>query len=362
MARAKKYLDTDVLTAARSRIEHIYATFDHVAVMFSGGKDSLATLLLVKEYHEKHDLGPVPTVFRHEEVINPSVTEFVETFRHLDWCKLYWLCTPMQNHKFILGEKHAYTEWDPDREWVGVMPEWAITEKELAPEQKKFDQYTLDDAVANYLFGSGKVAFITGIRASESLMRFRSVTQKLNENYISSIEHNERSRVKLCKPIYDWEQADVFKWIAECNQQWCKLYEAQEIAGIGLRVSTALHVQAAKKFGKLAEVEPDFFNKITEIFPDMLDQARYWDDFDQDAVIAPYLNKGFNGVMRYIEDHVADNDKKLARERARLWKTRHDKDPQNYPIETLLKTLAFGIIKHRLSGVYVDSKSYKEKK
>ena len=110
MPRAKQYLDIDVVEAARDRIALTYDIFDRTVVMFSGGKDSLATLILVKEYHEEHGLGPVQIAFRHEEVINPSVLEFVEQFRHMDWCELYWFCLPMGNSKFVLGQKERYTE------------------------------------------------------------------------------------------------------------------------------------------------------------------------------------------------------------------------------------------------------------
>ncbi len=360
MPRAKKYIDKDVLTAGRERIEHVYDLFDHTVVMFSGGKDSEALLLLVKEFHEKNGLGPVTVAFRHEEVINPSVLKFVETFRHYDWCNLHWFCLPMSNGKFVLGQKEAYIEWDPDREWVGQQPEWAITGEDVGmASDGQFDQHSVDDQIANYLCGPGSVAFLTGVRASESLVRFRSVTQKLNENYISSIEHNQRSRVKLCKPIYDWEQNDVLQFIYESGMPWCEVYEAQEIAGIGLRVSTALHAAAAKKFKQLAEIEPEFYEQILEIFPDMADQARYWDDFDQNAIIAPYLGRGFNGAMRYVEEQVPPEQKKEAIKRVVQWKARYEKDPKNYPIDLLLKTLAFGKIKQRLTGIYVDSKGYK---
>ena len=359
MPRAKKYLDIDVVEAAKERVAHIYDVFDHCAVMFSGGKDSLALLLMVKEFHEKNDLGPVKVAFRHEEVINPSVLEFVNKFRtEEDWCDLHWFCLPMANSKFVLGEKQRYTEWDPDREWVGEMPEWAIT-GEMGGLDVASDQNSVDDLIANYLFPAGKVAFMTGVRASESLVRFRSVTQKLNENYISSIEHNTRSRVKLCKPLYDWEQNDVLKYIYDCGEDWCPVYEAQDIAGIGLRVSTALHVVAAKKFKALASIEPEFYQSIVEVFPDMLDQSRYWDDFDQDAIIRDYKGKGFNGVMRYIKENVPEANQQLAFESVKLWKMRHQKDPENYPIDLLLRNIAFGTIKQRMAGVYVDSKAHK---
>ena len=222
MPRAKKYLDVDVVTAARERVEHIYDLFDNTVVMFSGGKDSLACLTLIHDFHDKWDLGPITAVFRHEEVINPSVVEFVEGFRHLDWLNLYWFCLPSLNSKFSMGKRDSYVEWDPNREWVGEQPEWAITAEDLGlPTDGSFSQYNVDDVIAGYLGLKGKVAHITGVRASESLVRFRSVTQKLNENYISSIEGNASSRVKLCKPIYDWETEDVLKFLVDSDVEWC---------------------------------------------------------------------------------------------------------------------------------------------
>ena len=287
----------------------------------------------------------------------------MEQFRHYDWCNLYWFCLPMANSKFSLGVKERYTEWDPDREWVGEMPEWAITAADLEMQDGgDFNQNNVDDYIANHIAPKGKLAFITGVRASESLVRFRAVTQKLSENYINSIEGNTRSRVKLCKPIYDWEQADVMKFIYESELPWCPVYDAQEISGVGLRVSTALHVVAARKFKELAEIEPEFFQSIVDIFPEMMDQARYWQDFDQDAIIRDYKGKGFNGVIRYIKDHVPEENRKLAMDRVRLWKMRHEKDPENYPVDLLLKNIVFGTIKQRMAGVYVDSKANKGKR
>jgi predicted phosphoadenosine phosphosulfate sulfurtransferase len=49
MARVRRYLEKDVLTAARERIHHIADTHDTLAVCFSGGKDSLAALHLTRQ-------------------------------------------------------------------------------------------------------------------------------------------------------------------------------------------------------------------------------------------------------------------------------------------------------------------------
>lgn len=362
MPRAKWHLDKTVVDAARERVEHIYDMFDHVAVMYSGGKDSEACMLLVKEYHEKNNLGPVNVIFKHEEVINPSVVEFMKLQRERDWINMNWFCLPLVKTKFVLSQREAHTEWDPHRDWIGEQPDWAITYKELGMDvEDTCDDHTADDMLANYLFPSGKVAFITGVRASESLTRFRAVTQKLNENYISSIEHNTKSRVKLCKPIYDWEQNDVLKYIMDCGEDWCPVYEAQDLVNVGLRVSTALHPTAAKKIDKLAEIEPEFYQRIVDVFPEMQDQARYWKDFDPNAIIAPYKDQGFNGAMRFIYDNMAPETQQDAIKNVRLWKSRYEKDPVNYPIDLLLKNLALkGASDQRMAGLYVDAKGYKE--
>lgn len=358
MARAKKFLNKNVVEAARERVEHIYDLFDTTVVMFSGGKDSGACLELVRQHHEKHGLGKVTVVFRHEEAINPSILEYVEGFRHKDWIDLHWFCFPQKNNKYILGRREVYIEWDPNREWVGVQPEWAVTADMMGvPADGSLDQNNLDDIVADYLGLKGKIAYITGVRAAESLVRFRSVTQKLNENYISSIEGNTRSPVKLCKPIYDWQQNDVLKFLHETGMGWCPVYEAQDLAGVGLRVSTALHIVAAQKIDRMPAMEPEFYQAIVKVFPEMQDQARYWKEFDKAGMIRPYVDRGWDGIYDYVDDHTDPEDREMTLERVELWKGRHAKDPENYPIKLLLETLAFGRVRQRLAGAYVDSKS-----
>jgi predicted phosphoadenosine phosphosulfate sulfurtransferase len=73
-----------------------------------------------------------------------------------------------------------------------------------------FDQYTTDAHIAKWY--KGKVAFLTGIRAAESVMRYRASINKLNESYINA---SSAPSVSLCKPIYDWQENDVFRFFYE---------------------------------------------------------------------------------------------------------------------------------------------------
>lgn len=359
MARAKSYLDLDVLTAARQRIRHVYDVFDSVVVMFSGGKDSMACVHLAKEVHDEYGLGPVEIIFRDEEIINPSVLDFVDSYRKKDWVNLRWYCLPSLNHRFILGQKLRYVEWGPGRGWMRPMPEWAISANEIGISATEvLTEHNMDDYLAQPY--PGKVAFITGVRAAESLVRFRSVTQKLNENYIGSIEGNPRSRVKLCKPIYDWQQNDCLKYLLyEIAEPICPIYDAQELASVGLRVSTPLHTVAAKKFDKVRAVEPEFYEQIMKIFPEMAVQERYWKEFDSKAMLDAYVDEdpeSYEGVFRYINEHFSGGEKDRSLERVTLWQGRRERDPDNYPIRLLLQEIALGSSKRRLAGVYTQSK------
>jgi len=195
MSRVRKYIDVDVLTEARKRIAHIFELFDTSVVMFSGGKDSLATLHLVREVMlAQGDTRPVNVVFRDEELIQDEIVDFVASFRGLDWVKLLWFTVPLHSHKYILGVTHSYIQWDPNREWVRPKPAWGI---DLEPgDHRVFDQYSMDAFTARYF--NGKIAFITGIRASESIMRYRASVNKLNDNYINAVGDTGARNVSLC--------------------------------------------------------------------------------------------------------------------------------------------------------------------
>lgn len=242
MSRVREYLDEDVLAAAKARIRHVFEAFDSVAVAFSGGKDSLATLWLTRKVQlELGITAPVNVIFRDEELIPDEVIAFVDEYRRLPWVNMLWFCVPLHSTKYVLGTTREYVQWDPARAHVRAVPDWAITLP--AGDGRVFDQYSMDAFTASYF--KGKVAILTGIRASESLMRYRACVNKLNENYITA---TDSPNVKLVKPLYDWEENDVFRFFFDHSIRYCPIYDIELYAGSNLRVSTPLHAEAAKKF------------------------------------------------------------------------------------------------------------------
>src|ERR1019366_6623572 len=95
-------LNMDVLEAARQRIDGILDRYDTVAVAFSGGKDSLVTLHLVREQMQaRNPQAVVPVIFRDEEVIPNTVIDFVDSYRQRPWVKMLWFTVPLASTKCV---------------------------------------------------------------------------------------------------------------------------------------------------------------------------------------------------------------------------------------------------------------------
>jgi predicted phosphoadenosine phosphosulfate sulfurtransferase len=341
--KVRTYIDTNVLDEATKRINHIFNIFDTIVVMFSGGKDSLAVLHLVKEIAKERGQNKVNVVFRDEELIPNVVIDFVDKYYHMDWVDMKYFAVPLYSQKYILGRTETYVQWDKTRKHVRDIPKYAITTPKN--DGRIFTQDTMDDYTAS--FYTGKIAFINGIRSSESLIRFASCMNKLNENYINETK-SKIGNVRFCKPIYDWEENDVFKYFWEQDIEYCNIYDRQMWNGDQFRVATPIHQEAAKKFDKLKTLDPMLYSQIIDIFPEMIIQERYYKEFNRDTVKEEY-GKDMQSVLRYIKNYITDPKQK--HEAYKMFKktvVANRNDPHAYPIHHVLTYFVTGAYKRDL--------------
>lgn len=340
MARRKLHLAMDVVEAAKQRLRHAALSFDTLVASFSGGKDSLVCLTLMHELMEEEGLGrKVHATFWDEEVIPDDVVNFMLMMKQKPWLDLRWLAYPMIGEKFIMGRREDYVSFDPGRPWVRKPPDFAELPPAGAPPW--YDRVTLNnEAVKPY---PGKVGFVTGIRAAESMARYRSVVEKLNENYICSAGPDASQKYRLVKPIYDWQIPDIFKFLLDRGIPWCPWYDKQNIAiGGGCRVDTPLHAQSSKRLDILKALDPDFYRRIMEVFPEMGLQARYYRDFDRKGLREKY-GTSWAGCEAFIEKYILDPDvKKDAYKRVASMKGLAKRDPSRYTTEQLFTVLMSG--------------------
>jgi predicted phosphoadenosine phosphosulfate sulfurtransferase len=311
--------------------------------MFSGGKDSQVTLHLMREEYQRRGWEqPVDVIFLDEELLPDPVIDTVLEYAAEPWVKMHWFAVPMRNSKYVLGVNESIITMDPKRKLVREPPDFAIRLKKGDP--RVFTQQDMDGFTSETLGFQGVIGYVLGIRASESLTRFRSVVNKLHENYICA---GASKNVKLCKPIYDWSEDDVFKWLHDEGVPFCPQYRALHLAKHPMRISTPLHGEAARKMKKTREADPEFFNRMRAVFPDIDAQARYLDDFDKNA-IKEQFGDGLDGCWRYISEHI--KDAKRNRQAQKLFFTYsrlHEEQPEAYPTKSLLTALVAGIT-HRM--------------
>lgn len=344
MTRQRMFLEMSCVDAARQRIRHIYDQFDTVCVQFSGGKDSTAVLLLAKEVHEERGLGPVKVIFRDEEMVSPKTIEYVEKVRNYDWVDMEWYCLPYLAEVWVLGKREHIILWGKLRgeegRWVRDMPPWAINAQHFGLDNSK----TLPEQTDFYTMQGkrGNTAFITGVRASESMVRYRSVVQKLHENYIVTPYRLKRGiPLKLAKVIYDWNTDDVFKFIVEEHgYPYCEYYDLAALTGSNTRVGIPLHAVAIRRIGDVVQTEPDFYDRLVTCFPHIDAQRRWWPDFNIEKLIGRYSEQGFSGALALIDDFMLGDDRKReAKAFVAKFRQKHNQDPYGYPVSWLMRTL-----------------------
>ena len=366
MPRKQMYLDINCVEAARQRIRHVYDIFDTVCVQFSGGKDSTAALYLAKEVHEERGLGPVKTIFRDEEIISPAAEEFVTEVSNYDWVDMEWYCLPQVQEVWYMGTRELVLLWSAFREECGMLvrdfPPNAIRAEHFGISgnltlPKRMDEYTMQGK-------RGRTAFITGVRANESMVRYRSVTQKLHENYINRPQGLPKAiPLRFAKVIYDWTSDDVLKFITEEHgASYCKYYDYAMLGGANQRVGTPLFSTAARRLTDVVKTEPEFYDRLVEAFPEIDTQRQLWGEYDIEAVVDQFAADGWSGVKECIETHFVDTAyRRLAFAFADKFRKSHNKDPFAYPIDHLVRTLLLNSVVGNPSPVGPQTIAHKKR-
>lgn len=271
----KKYLDINVYDAAQKRLKECFDEFDNILVAFSGGKDSGVLLNMAYDYAKKtNQLDKLGMYFLDYEVQYNYTIEYVtRTFEKYDDIKRFWLCLPNDVPTATSMYEGSWTPFDKEKRdiWVRDIPDYdfVITEDNAEWNYKPhtIDYQAQEDFTKWYSSKYGKTGCLIGIRAQESLDRYRTIKSERKTNgykdynYMISKDENTVN----CYPLYDWNTRDI--WI--CNfkngYDYNKLYDLYYKAGMPIeqmRVASPFLSQGLGTLKYYQVIEPDTWAKM----------------------------------------------------------------------------------------------------
>jgi len=230
----------DVLTAARERIAWTFDNFDRIYVSFSAGKDSTVMLHLVAEEarrkNRRFGLMLVDLEGQYRVTIEHALTCYA---MYEDIADAFWCCLPIALRNAVSVYEPKWLCWDPEQEeaWIRQPPELAITEAGPFPWFRagmEFEEF-VPKFGEHYAEGQRTACFV-GIRADESLNRFRTIASTSKETldgkqWTSKVTEN----VYNVYPIYDWKTQDLWTWHGHNPEMpYNRLYDLMGMAGLSI--------------------------------------------------------------------------------------------------------------------------------
>lgn len=240
MSSLKQYHGQDVHSAAVERIAYIFDHFERVYVSFSGGKDSTVMLHMVMDEAERRNRKVGVLVIDLEAQYKVTM-EHVATMlhRYREHAEVFWVCLPIKLRNAVSQYEPVWCAWQPEAKdvWVRDLPEapGVISDTAFFPWFVPWMEFEEFDVLFGIWYAQGKncAAFI-GIRADESLNRFRTIASKTKEMY-----EGKRYTTKIDEglynvyPIYDWRTRDIWIYHAQHrDKESNRLYDMMHLAGL----------------------------------------------------------------------------------------------------------------------------------
>ena len=234
----KKYLDIDVLEAAKKRIEWTFDNFERVYVSFSAGKDSTCMLHLVMDEAIKRN-KVVGVLLIDLEGQYKKTIEHAEKVREMyknntEW---FWVCLPIHLRNAVSVYEPFWKCWDSEAKgnWIRPMPKECISDINYFPFFKDGMEFEEFVPMFGEWYSKGKMcACFVGIRSDESLNRYRTIANRYKVPYKEKMWTTKvTEHVFNVYPIYDWKTEDDWIYMGKNpHLPYNKLYDYMYLAGV----------------------------------------------------------------------------------------------------------------------------------
>lgn len=241
----KRYGERDVWDAAVERLDLVFSEFERVYVSFSGGKDSSVLVHLALEAARRASRLPLDVLFIDLEAQYRATVEHVtEVLRRPD-VRPHWVALPMNLRNAVSVFQPHWLCWDPDQRerWVRPLPDAAgvVSDPGHFPFFRvgmEFEEFIQD--FGRWFAEDKKTACLVGIRADESLNRFRTIASSVKEQYQDwpwTTRIFEDLDLYNAYPIYDWRTEDVWTAVGRNGWRYNHIYDLMYQSGKSIHES-----------------------------------------------------------------------------------------------------------------------------
>ena len=269
------YKEKNVYDAANERIDFVFKNFERIYLSFSGGKDSGVMLNLVLDYMRRNGITEKIGVQIMDNEANYSHSlEFMHSIlkKNLDLLDVYWCCLPITLPCTVSSYAIDWQCWgERDKhKWIRPMPEEDyIVNLQNHPfdffeEDMSYDDFW--DGFAEWYSQGKRCANLIGIRASESLNRFRAIMNGEKEMLMGMpwTKKNTEHTYNVY-PIYDWRTEDI--WVANDKFDWeyNKLYDVFYRAGVPvskMRVASPFMSESKSSLSLYRVIDPECWARL----------------------------------------------------------------------------------------------------
>ncbi len=273
----RRYLNQNVYEALQGRLHFIFQEFENILVSFSGGKDSGLLLNLVLDFRNRYYPGQSIGVFHQDFEAQYSVTtEYIErTFARIEKeVEPYWVCLPMATRTALSNYEMYWYPWDDTKQeaWVRPMPQHPyvinLHNNPVTTYRYKMHQEDLARQFCRWYrirHGNKKTVCLLGIRADESLQRYRGFLNRKCGYKDTCWISNQFKNVWTASPLYDWTTGDVWHANATFGYDYNRLYDLYHMAGLRpsqMRVASPFNDYAKESLNLYRVIDPQIWVKL----------------------------------------------------------------------------------------------------
>ena len=240
--KVKKYQEYNVLQASKNRISQVFDDFEKIYISFSGGKDSSVMTHLVMEEAIKRNKKVALLIIDLEAQYNDTIKHIeamVELYK--DNIELHWFCGELLLRNAVSNFQPRWIAWDEEKKdiWVRQKPELAsdLNQYDFYIPKMEFEEFMVLFGKWYSNYGEYKTAVFIGIRADESLHRYRAIASDKK----GLMHNNYKWTTKISQnlfniyPLYDWKTEDI--WIFHGKHRdkiHNAVYDKMNMAGVKL--------------------------------------------------------------------------------------------------------------------------------